>query len=262
VAELAGRLSHRDRRIVEAVGAFRLLRGDQLRRLFFSEISTEGARARICRRTLQTLVETRLLRRLERRIGGARAGSSGWVYVLAPAGRRILSYWQGTGVPSNRGVHEPGLLFVSHTLAVVELYVRLVEADRTGQVELLAFEAEPTRTYISAQGQTATLKPDALVQTAAGEEEFLSFCEVDLGTEGRGALLRKCGAYLDYYRTNREQTEQGVFPCVVWVTPTPARAAFVSGLIAELPSGAGRLFACATNDQALPVLTGAEGGGR
>src|SRR5581483_4534073 len=61
LAELAERLSQRDRQIVATIAEFRLLRGDQIRRLFFSQISTEGARARICRRSLQMLVDAKLL---------------------------------------------------------------------------------------------------------------------------------------------------------------------------------------------------------
>jgi len=255
LAELAERLSQRDRQIVATIAEFRLLRGDQIRRLFFSQISTEGARARICRRSLQMLVDAKLLHRLQRRIGGTRAGSSGWVYALAPAGRRLVAYWQGEGLPSNRGVHEPRLLFVSHTLAVAELYVCLVEEDRAGRLELLSFEVEPTRIYVSALGRTVTLKPDALVQFAAGDEELLSFCEIDLGTEGRGALLRKCRAYIDYYRTGREQAEQQTFPRVVWIAPTQARAAFIANLVAELPPLARHVFACTTKEAALAALT-------
>jgi hypothetical protein len=255
LAELAQRLSHRDRQIVAALGELRQLRGDQVRRLFFSEITTEGARARICRRSLQMLVDAKLLHRLQRRIGGTRAGSSGWVFALAPAGRRLLAYWQGEGLPSNRGVHEPGLLFVSHTLAVAELYVCLVEAHRAGRLELLSFETEPTRTYVSALGRTVRLKPDALVQIAAGDEELLSFCEIDLGTEGRGALLRKCRAYIDYYRTGREQAEQQTFPRVVWIAPSQVRAAFIAILVAELPPLDRHVFTCTTKEAALAALT-------
>ena len=40
-------------------------------------------------------------------------------------------------------MHEPGLAFVRHTLAVTELYVRLREAERAGTLELLEFEPEP-----------------------------------------------------------------------------------------------------------------------
>ena len=258
LVQLAERLNDRDRRIIEAVDKLRLVRADQLRRLFFSELTTEGARARLCRRSLQRLTETGLLRPLERRIGGNRAGSSGRVYTLAPAGRRLLAHWRGLSIASDRGVHEPGLLFAAHTLAIADLYVTLVEAERAGRVELLSFDPEPVRTYTSTIGGTSSLKPDAHVQLGIGDYEHVSFCELDCGTEGRGALERKIHAYLNLYRSGREQTEHGLFPRVVWITPNPDRAAYISALVDALPPDAQELFAVTTSDHVLAVLAAAD----
>ena len=254
--KLAGKLSERDRAIITAVGELRLLRTDQVERLFFSELQSGEGRARVCRRALQRLVEASVLRPLGRRVGGVRAGSSGTVYALAPAGRRLLAYWMGAGLPSNRGVHEPGLLFVAHTLAIADLYVLLVEAERKGSVELLTFEAEPARSYLSAAGATMRLRPDALVQLGSGDYEYVSFCEIDLATAGRGALVRKCRAYFDYLSGGR--AEHGIIPRAVWITPTGARAAYLSELIAGLGAPAMRFFAVTTTDDALGVLSGAD----
>ncbi len=55
--------------------------------------------ARIARRVLARLTELGVLARLERRIGGLRAGSSGYVYYLGPAGQRLVAYWQGQAYP-------------------------------------------------------------------------------------------------------------------------------------------------------------------
>ena len=257
--KLAAQLPDRDRRIVETVGMLRLARTDQLRRLFFSELTTENARTRVCRRSLQRLTETQLLRPLERRmIGGSRAGSSGQVYALAPAGRRLLAHVAGHGAPSNRGVHEPGLLFLTHTLAIGDLYLALIEADRDGKVDLLSFEPEPTRTYTSPIGATMTLKPDAYVRLGIGDYEQLSYCELDQGTEGRGALERKLHAYLALYRSGREQAEHGLFPRVVWITPSETRAAYISSLVDALPTDTHQLFATTTTERAPSVLTGVD----
>jgi len=254
---LAAQLPDRDRLILETVEMLGLARGDQLRRLFFSELATEAARTRVARRSLHRLTNHALLRVLERRIGGERAGSAGHVYALAPAGRRLLAHLHGQPMPSRRGVHEPGLLFVTHTLAIGDLYVALVEADRAGKLELLAFEVEPVRTYTSPIGTTIRLKPDAYVRLATGEFEQLSFCELDLGSEGRGVLERKLQAYLSLYRSGREQAEHGLFPQVVWIAPDPARAHFISSLVEAPPADGPRLFATTTKGSALSVLAGA-----
>lgn len=261
LAELAGRLPDRDRSVVELVARIRLARSEQLQRLFFHEIASPQGRARICRRSLQTLTDTGVVRRLERRVGGSAAGgSSGYVYTLAPAGRRLVAYWRGEGVPSARGVHEPQAGFVEHTLAVTDLYVRLVEAEREQPVELLGFETEPDcwRAYIGQTGTHLTLKPDALVRVGTSDDELAWWIEVDMGTHGRGAVARKLNAYLVYFRTGREQAQHGIFPRVVFITATETRAAFLRELVDGLPAVAGRLFCVATTDEAIGVLAGTE----
>ena len=256
LVQLAALLPARDRRILDVVEMLQLVRGDQLRSLFFHELSTQSARSRVCRRTLQRLTDAGLLRPLERRIGGDRAGSSGTVYTLAPAGRRLLAHVSEHGAAPSRSVHEPGLMFVAHTLAIADLYVALVEAERAGEIELLTFEAEPVRTYMSPIGTTISLKPDAYVRLGVGEFEQLSFCELDLGTEGRGALERKLHAYVNLYRGGREHAAHGLFPRVVWITEDPARAKQIASLIDALPASAHKLFTTTVREHAVELLAG------
>jgi hypothetical protein len=231
-----------------------------VRRLFFSEIESEAGGARLCRRALARLVDEGLLRRLERRVGGTRAGSSGHLYATTAPGKRLLAYWSGAGIASNRGAHEPGSAFASHTLAIADLYVSLVEAGRSGALELLDFETEPVcwRAYTTALGAQATLKPDALVRLAHGDYEYVSFVEIDCGTERRGALLRKAHAFLAYFRTGREQVETGVFPRVVWITSQTTRAQYLAAIFAGLPAEAQQLFAVGGTEEAIALLTGSE----
>ena len=260
LVELAARLPEKERQIVETVERFRLLKSGQVRRLFFYETASEAGSARLCRKALAHLTEQGLLRRLERRVGGMRAGSSGHLYATTAAGKRLLAYLSGEGVPSNRGVHEPGAAFVSHTLAIAELYVALVERERAGELDLVSFESEPGcwRTYTTPVGASATLKPDALVRAASGEYEYTSFAEVDLGTEGRSALRRKAYAFLYYFRSGREQADEGVFPRIVWIAPEQARVEFMAGLFAGLPEEARRLFVAVQSDDAVATLAGGE----
>ena len=258
LTQLADGMPDRERSIVETVDRLRLVRSDQLQRLFFHEISSARGRARVCRRSLQILTDQGIVRRLERRVGGTPAGgSSGYAYTLAPAGRRLIAYWAGEGVPSDRGVHEPQAGFVEHTLAISELYVRLLETERRGGADLIAFEPEPGcwRTHTSPTGATVLLKPDALARLGVGDSELSWFLEVDMGTHGRGALARKLNAYLSYYRTGREQTDSGVFPRIAWITGSDTRAHVLANLITRLPEPAHRLFATTTMENALALLT-------
>jgi len=260
LVRLADRLPSIERQILETVERLRLLRVDQVRRLFFSEIESETGGARLCRRALAHLVDEGLLRRLERRVGGTRAGSSGHLYATTAPGKRLLAYWSGAGIASNRGAHEPGSAFVAHTLAIVDLFVSLVEAGRSGALELLDFETEPAcwRAYTTALGAQATLKPDALVRLAHGDYEYVSFVEIDCGTERRGALLRKAHSFLAYFLTGREQAETGVFPRVVWIASQTARAQYLAAIFAGLPSEAQQLFTVGGTEEAVALLTGSE----
>jgi hypothetical protein len=251
-------MPEREREITETVARLRLVAGSQLARLFFTNSGKAASRERSSRRVLNRLCGQHVLTRLERRIGGVRAGSAGHVYGLGPIGKRLDAFWQGEGLRRVRATNEPGAPFVRHTLAVAEQYVRLVEAERTGNCELLSFESEPAcwRAFHGPHGALLTLKPDAYVRLGVGEFEQRSFLEVDCGSEGRGALARKCRAYTSYYQSGQEQAETSIFPRVVWLTTTQARVRLLTEVCAELPAEYWPLFVVGTFDRLLPLVVG------
>lgn len=208
------------------------------------------------RRILARLVEQRVLERLERRRGGRGGGSASWVYALGPAGRRIVAYWAGEGLPRSRSTHEPGVVWTAHTLAVSDLYVRLKAAARTGRFELMAFDAEPAcwRPYTRLGGAAGVLKPDAYVEVGSGEWIDAFFVEVDLGSEHRGQLIRQHRVYREYFRAGVEQAKTGVFPSVVWIVPDERRAVLLTDIHGELPAQDRRLFTVVTSERALDVF--------
>lgn len=254
---LAEGLSERDRQIIELVGRFGVLSGGQARRLFFAGAPTTASGARMARRSLACLVERRALTRLERRIGGVRAGSAGSVYRLGAVGDRLLRHWRGEP-GRGRAAREPGPLFVRHGVAVTEAYVRLREAERGGTLEVLGFYPEPAswRRFAGPGGGTQTLKPDAYAAIGLGEYEYRWFIEIDCGTEGRGALTAKCQAYLSYFRSGVEQSEQGVFPRIAWITTTERRADLIVDVCARLPAEAWPLFTVTTPECAEALFLG------
>lgn len=255
---VAETLTARDLAILETVSRFRVVSGDQLRRLHFHTIRTHRGGIRVCNRSLQRLVTAGALHRLERRVGGVRAGSAGAVYTITPVGIRLRAHSRGTlEAGSGRTPHEPGLAFVNHTLAVADTYVRILEADRAGTIELLTFDPEPDcwRAHPTGLGATAIVKPDAYVAVAAGEFEHCAFLEVDLATEGRAAIARKLRAYIAFHASGREQAARGVFPRVLWLTPSKQRAQAIAALIETLPQKARRLFLTTTADKVLDALT-------
>src|SRR3954465_2325519 len=85
-------LSGRDVGIVRHVAELRLMSARQIEALYFppDAHATPLTAARTCRRVLERLVEQRLLCRLDRRVGGLRAGSASYVYGVGPVAQRLL----------------------------------------------------------------------------------------------------------------------------------------------------------------------------
>jgi hypothetical protein len=214
--------------------------------------------ARGARRVLARLSERGVLARLQRRVGGIRAGSAGYIYYLGPAGQRLVAYWEGRGLTRGRFRPEPGGRYVRHRLAVSELYVQARCAERDGLLDLLKFDVEPDcwRRSLDGFGGVALLKPDAFVRVGVGAYEDRCFIEVDLGSESRVVIARKLGAYLDYFHGGHEQSEHGVFPRVLLLTNTEARRAALLDVCTRLPAEAWRLFTVTTLDRALIVIGG------
>jgi Replication-relaxation len=257
---LAGSLGEPERTVIETVAKLRLATHAQLAALLGLSDAAEsgGSAARASRRVLARLTALRVLGRLERQIGGKRAGSAGYVYYLGPVGQRLVAYWDGRGLTRGRTRPEPGGRYVRHRLAVSELYVQTRLAANAGTLDLLSFEAEPDcwRSYVDSFGGQTLLKPDAYVRLGLGAYEDSFFLEVDLGSESRQVIARKVRAYLDYFQTGTEQAARGVFPRVLLLTNSAARRAVLVSVCERLSAEAWGLFTVSTLDRALPVLTG------
>lgn len=253
--DLRERLSGRDMAIIGQVADLRLMTGRQIEAVHFpvGEHDTAAAAARAARRCLERLARTNLLIRLERRIGGVRAGSRSFVYALGPVGHRVLH--RDEARPRYR---EPSATFVDHTLAVTQLVVDLTVRSQLGGMDLLRMQAEPRcwRQFTSAAGVTV-LRPDLFVALGVGEFEHRWFCEVDRGTEHLPALLRKCRTYEAYYATGTEQRDHGVFPRGCWIVPDQRRAERLRRAIDKDSRLTDALFVVTTHDSAIATLTGA-----
>ncbi len=239
MSELRTACSERDFAVLWSVASLRLLTARQIERLHFREGSSL-TQARRARRSLQRLHDLGLLARLERRIGGMHSGSAGFIYRLAPRGRALLDLTGPEGGRRRKG-KEPTLAFQDHVLGISEVCVRLHEAQRDGELELVRFEAEPAcwRWFSGAAGERLVIRPDGFAIVARDDYEYLTFVELDLGTETLATIRRKAEAYGAYARSGSEQDRHGVFPKVLFLAPNAARVRAIGRTVAAFPDAAG-----------------------
>ena len=240
-------LSARDWAVIRDVARLRLVTGAQLERLHFADLA-ETSRPVVRRRVLGRLVRGRVLDTLERRVGGVRAGSSGLVYALDIAGKRLMARDGRATRPSL-----PGERHVRHVLAVGQLYVDLAELARAGKLALDEFEAEPASWWPDGHG--GRLKPDAHVLVANGNHSDHWWVEVDLATEHLPTLKRKLMTYLDFYNQGQLGPD-GIMPWVLVTVPDAKRLSEIDRLIHQLQSRAGELFTVALHNDAAEVIMG------
>ena len=234
LANLQDRLTERDVELVRDIVKYRLLTTKQIQRLHFDPAhASPKAATRACNRTLARLREAGLVKALDRRIGGVRAGSAGFVWYLGPAGERVLQSLDHSRAPGRRNYKEPSRHFVEHTLAIADLAVVTIEAGRHGDIEVLELQAEPAswQQSLSQFGTLQTLKPDLRLVTARGDYEEHWFIEADLASEHLPVIVRQCKAYEAFRATGRYQAAHGLFPAVLWVTPTEVRAAAIRAVV-------------------------------
>jgi hypothetical protein len=245
--ELRDTLSQRDLAVVRSVSQHRFLSATQIEALHFQG-RTPTSRARVCRKSLERLTHERILKRLQRRVGGVRAGSASFVYSVGPVGVRLLG--------ETRRTTEPSALFLDHTLAIGDVHVRLRQAEQVGEIGIGELEVEPAcwRRFVGAGGAADIVRPDLYLVTAAGEYEDAWFLEIDRGTESPAAISRKCHAYDRYWRGGQEQHRHGSFPLTVWVCPNDHRARRIERVLSATRNLNRNLFRVITQDGLLDLL--------
>jgi hypothetical protein len=238
---IAANLDRRDWVILRDLATFRLMSGQQLRHSHFHGHASQAAATRAASGTLRRLRTLGVIRPLERRIGGKRAGSEGYLWHLTTAGSRLLALSddnQATPISRFAAV-EPSARMVNHTLAVSEIAVKLRQAEHIGQIEIIKISPEPGcwRPYLGSSGARLILKPDlyAITATPGSDWQNLWFIEVDLATESRATIQTKIAAYQAYRRSGVEQHRTGAFPLVLWLTPSQDRAETILQTIHHIP---------------------------
>jgi hypothetical protein len=236
IVQLRANLTDRDWQIIATLTRVRVGTSSQLIALHLSDIDLRRAQ-----RKLASLVRNRVLARLPRTVGGPEGGSVGHVYALDVAGQRLAEVAIG-GRPGRPW--RLGRGFLTHSLAVTDVYVRLVLAERAGIFRVVRFAGEPAswHSFHGAGGARMTLKPDAYAVLVVDGYEDHWFLEVDLGTESAPTIGRKCAVYRGYWQSGSEQARIGLFPRVLWLVPDQRRAAVLEGVIRRQSVGAAELF--------------------
>lgn len=244
---LESRLSERDRHVLDWLAAVRLASGQQLEALCFHGLASTSKPV-VRGRVLGRLVSWRLLEVVDRRVGGALAGSTSSVYRLTAAGHAIVR-------PAHSRATKPYTSrFTAHTLAIAQLAADLVTTTRDTATHLASFITEPESWTADAVG--SYLKPDAYLQLQTPALTMHWWVEVDLGTESLPTLERKLRSYLDF--VNRGQLgPHGLVPQVLVSLTTPEREAALGRVLDRLPAPAQELFMPCLASRAVVTLLAA-----
>jgi len=256
--ELNATLSNRDKAILRSLGRCRYLTTGQIRRLHHTDSVSPAAGQRAANWTTAKLKNHGLIETLERRVGGVRGGSQSCVWALTAAGAKLL-HLNDTGYTQRKRFFEPSINFLNHTLAVSEIYIRILETCKRYQLDLIQADLEPDswRDYVE-DGKPVTLKPDMFVITAGGEYEDIMFLEVDLNTEAPSRVLEKCRRYVRYHSSGIEKKRYDVFPLVVWLVNSESRKNTLKEYLAEekkIPEVFKGIFAVIMTDELETLIT-------
>ena len=230
---IADQLDHIDHRLLSLLRTHRYATTRQLSDI--SRLATAYASARSAlRQTTRRLNRHRhlgLVDHLERRIGGVRAGSTGYIWHLREPGHRLAAPERTT----RHRTTAPSHASLAHTLVITEarLVIERAAHDTGGHLSLLRTEPDCWRHWLLPGGGKRWLKPDleAITTTAANEEDHW-LCEIDLNTENPARLLTKCHDYQDHLNTDTEQASTGYYPQVIWIMNSLRRAARLAEQIA------------------------------
>lgn len=243
LARIKENMPERDREVLDRVAEHRYLTTHQVQAFVFTNLGTAESAARTTRHALQRLRRNALLKPLDRRVGGARAGSAARVWQLAPAGARLLRDDGAT-----HRTHEPSMRFLSHCLSVADVHIGALALRHLDRVTRVQVQTEPNswRRYVGSGGEPRWLQPDLAV--VIDTEDFTDrwMIEVDLGTESIPTLLRKCGQYEAYRGSGIEQQEHRAFPLVLWMFTHAERAQKLKDAIARSPRLTPALYRFAT----------------
>ena len=194
------------------------------------------------RRAVDELLKYKLLARVNQRLpGGARGGSQMHVYQLGAEGRKL--YYSG-----RRGV---STVVNNHSLAILDVYLLLKEAERDKQLKIFNYATEPD-SHLTLGG--VELKPDMYIDVGVRATNLRRACflEIDLGTERQKQVLEQATAYKLAYQS-RGDYPLDVYPTVLFLASSAERATEIEYWLKRAGDPDG-LFTVGTLDQVIHML--------
>jgi hypothetical protein len=249
---VAASLGPRDWLVVDTVAQLRLATGRQLDALCFSEL--KGRSQTVVRgRVIHRLIRWRVLRGLERHVGGAVGGSAELVVGLDTVGVALANERQlASGLPARR-YGPPGERFVRHLLAVTQLRADLARAVAGGPAYVEGYTTEPECWWPDGLG--GQLKPDAYVALTLPPTRDHWWVEVDRATETLPTLERKLRRYVDFARRG-QLGPSGVVPSVLVSTLNDHRLDAIRALCSQLPEPAAQQILTVRDTEAALAMLG------
>ncbi len=194
-------LTERDQAIIRAVQDYRLLRQDQIERLFFG---SRSAAQRVLLRLFQHGY-------LDRRFLPVLAGRSPTLYVLDRRGAELLRSAQGLEtVAWHPGMKQVKTEFLAHAAGINDLRIAVTLAAQQAGYDLLRWLGEGELrgaaervTVLSPAGKRhdAPLMPDSFFTLRTPLGYAHCFVEYDRGTMTSSRFKAKVQAYLAYHRS-------------------------------------------------------------
>lgn len=224
----ASALADIDRRLLGVLCAHRVVRQDQLGRLF-PEIPERTLRYRTRR-----LHEMGLTGRTRPYREHGSAPNHHW-----PT-RRADCLMRGERVPRGGERREPNPVFLAHATALTELYVAVFTNARSGGFKGLCYDRESNAREPFKDGmRERALAPDATLGLLDEQDRgLLAFVEIDLGTMSHTRLRAKAELYAAYAASGAWRERHPFLPALLFLTTTDIRAGkFLKALARALSYG-------------------------
>lgn len=214
-------LSKRERDALLLLGCYRYLGRSQIQEFLLGDSQTTPlSREVIGKRVIGGLRSRGLVAATRRLVGGPGGGSTRLGYFLSLAGVK-LARSLNPDIPLRRSV-SGGTFLMQHALMTADLALAFRrDARQHPGHELVLWECD---WQAAPHLGSSPVVPDARIVYATGDRELDALIEVDLGTEGTRFFARKIFRYVDLFRSGSWRKRMTIWPAILTVTPTEARA--------------------------------------